>query len=179
MALFSQVNHQTFRIKHIVVGQFIGIISLTVISFIGALGLFFVPVPWIGLLGLIPIYIGVKGLLSINKSDQEEDVPIIDKQNKAAFGGATLKVAAITIGNGGDNIAIYIPLFATSNIIETVIIFITFSMLIAIWCFVGYKLTTRKLIAKQIEKNGKYFIPIIFIFLGLYILYESGAYNLL
>ena len=109
MALFSHVNHQTFRIKHIVVGQFIGILSLTVISFIGALGLFFVPVSWIGLLGLIPLYIGVKGLLSINKSDQEDDAPIIDKQNKAAFGGATLKVAAITIGNGGDNIAYLHP----------------------------------------------------------------------
>ncbi|MDX5476081.1 MAG: cadmium resistance transporter [Bacillaceae bacterium] len=179
MALFSHVNHQTFRIKHIVVGQFIGILSLTVISFIGALGLFFVPVSWIGLLGLIPLYIGVKGLLSINKSDQEDDAPIIDKQNKAAFGGATLKVAAITIGNGGDNIAIYIPIFATSNIMETVIVFITFSILIAVWCFVGYILTTRRLIAKQIEMNGKYFIPIIFIFLGLYILYESGTYNLL
>ena len=182
MALFSQVNHQTLRIKHIVVGQFVGILSLTVISFIGALGLFFVPIPWIGLLGFIPIYIGIKGLLSIKRSDEEEsleDVSLIQKQNKAAFGGATLKVAAITIGNGGDNIAIYIPIFSTSNLMETVIVFITFSILVAVWCFIGYKLTTRKLIAKHIEKNGKYFIPIIFIFLGLYILYESGTYNLL
>ena len=53
-----------------------------------------------GLLGLIPIALGIRGLLSTQ-----------DGQPKVATN--TVAVAAVTIANGADNISVYTPLFRT------------------------------------------------------------------
>lgn len=45
--------------RHIVIGQYLGIGALTTISIIGALGVSLIPHEYVGLLGLVPIYLGI------------------------------------------------------------------------------------------------------------------------
>lgn len=72
--LFSQVKTgvikkegRTVREKtkmkelYIVIGQYLGFSVITVLSIIGSLSSFFIPVSWIGLLGFVPIYMGLYG----------------------------------------------------------------------------------------------------------------------
>ncbi len=184
MAFFSQINQGTMQVKTIVIGQYVGIIVLTILSIIGALGIFFIPASWIGFLGLIPLYIGIKGLFQLNKVEEVEEIQLnissnLTNEGRGLFGSSTFKVAAITIGNGGDNIAIYIPLFASGNFLSGIIIFIVFMILVGVWCYLGYMLVRHRMMAVLIKKYGRVIVPFVFIGLGIFIMYHSGTFNLL
>lgn len=186
MTLFSKVNGESLQVKNIVIGQYLGIIALTVLSIVGALSNFIIPVEWIGFLGLIPFCMGVKGLIQLSKNEDEENnydlgsqFISISQNGNSVLISSTLKVAAITIGNGGDNIAVYIPIFASSNVINTILIVLVFLLLVGIWCFVGFKLVNNQIMANVIEKYGQIATPIVLVGLGIFILYDSGTFNLL
>jgi cadmium resistance protein CadD (predicted permease) len=122
MLFFAQTN-AVFRPKHIMVGQYLGFGALILASLPGFFGGLMVPKPWIGLLGLLPIAIGLYQL--IHQEDENEVQTIANEfQSKiklpilSALGllaPQSYQVAAVTIANGGDNIGIYVPLFAASS----------------------------------------------------------------
>ncbi len=132
LVLFSQVRTEVIRKEgravrekvmrkklYIVIGQYFGFSMIVFLSIVGSLSSFFIPVSWIGLLGFVPIYMGVKGLLSLRSYKSNE---VIDNVT-----GSLFKVASITLANGADNISIYIPMFASqtleTNIVTLVIFF--------------------------------------------------------
>ncbi|KOP70204.1 quaternary ammonium transporter [Lysinibacillus sp. FJAT-14745] len=187
MALFSQIRATkveergeavalasgSINKRHIIIGQYLGFGSLVALSIIGALSSFLIPVPWIGLLGLVPIYLGIKGLLKLRNAESDND----NKNFSAA--GSVFAVTAITFANGGDNIAIYIPIFAGQSLSENFITLIVFFVMLAVWIFLGYKLVKVPVIANVLEKYGNVAVPIVLIGLGTFILYHSGSFGLL
>ena len=62
MLLFSQVD-ATLRPKHIIAGQYLGFTVLVAASMPGFLGGFWLPKLWLGLLGLVPIGMGIRQLV--------------------------------------------------------------------------------------------------------------------
>lgn len=62
LLFFSQINAD-FRRRHIVIGQYLGFTTIVLASLPGFFGGLIVPREWIGLLGLLPITIGVKQLV--------------------------------------------------------------------------------------------------------------------
>src|SRR5436190_18003173 len=82
MTLFAQAPLTLHR-KHIITGQYLGIITLIALSLIGSLIGIFVPEYYIGLLGLVPIYLGGKKIYENikNKTDESEGFEIKDPQN--------------------------------------------------------------------------------------------------
>lgn len=188
MLFFAQVN-ATFRPRHIVVGQYLGFAALILASLPGFLGGLLIPREWIGLLGFLPILIGIKQGFSPKEDDQVQTVPYelisVDEKRSPTFTLATLvpaqtySVAAITIANGGDNIGIYLPLFATSNVTTLGITLIVFAVLIALWCGIAYRLAQLPAIAHVLTQYGHAVVPIVLISLGVFILLESKTYRLL
>ncbi len=190
MTLFSQRNSK-FRNHHIVAGQYLGIAILTTFSIIAAYGILLLPKVWIGLLGLIPMYFGIKMLVeqlrNTSTASDEAEVQDIqfnehDKNKTKRFSFLyrfispyTVKVASITVANGGDNIGIYVPFFATSSLTRILIIIIVFVILIGVWCYAGYKLAENPLVSIVLERYGHIFIPFVFIGLGVHIIYSSGT----
>ena len=88
-------------------------------------------------------------------------------------------VAIITVANGGDNIGIYVPLFASSSLTEFAIIIAVFYLLIGVWCWLAYHLTRHLIVGKIINRYGQTIIPFILIGLGVFIILESGSYKLI
>ena len=84
-----------------------------------------------------------------------------------------LTVSAVTISNGGDNIGVYVPLFANSTIAEIVVIAIIFTLLVAVWCTIGYTLVKAPLIGDPLRRYGHRILPFVLIGLGIYILAEA------
>ena len=125
---FAQKNLKRW---HVLVGQYLGLAGLITISLVGYFARLFIPHTWIGLLGLAPIAIGIKKLIDWRR---EKDQPLKKKPSAASV----LTVAAVTFANGGDNIGIYIPLFASSDLSALLITLITFGVLIGVWCVAGY-----------------------------------------
>ncbi|MBW4502078.1 MAG: cadmium resistance transporter [Scytonema hyalinum WJT4-NPBG1] len=79
----------------------------------------------------------------------------------------------------GDHISIYIPLFASSNFINLLIIIIVFIVMKGLWYAVAYLFARQPRIAHIITYSGKNAVPFILIALGLYLMYERGTFALL
>eukprot|EP01116_Phalansterium_solitarium_P014523 TRINITY_DN32230_c0_g1_i1.p1 TRINITY_DN32230_c0_g1~~TRINITY_DN32230_c0_g1_i1.p1 ORF type:complete len:321 (+),score=-19.61 TRINITY_DN32230_c0_g1_i1:161-1123(+) len=88
----------------------------------------------------------------------------------------TLKVTGATLGNGGDNVGIYIPLFAQTAGWEIAVTVGIFLIMLFIWCFAAYLLVSRPFVLKFFEKYGRYIVPFILIGLGLYIIINSHCF---
>jgi cadmium resistance protein CadD (predicted permease) len=115
---FAQVDRR-LRPKHIWMGQYLGFMVLVLASLPGFLGGYFMPRPWLRLLGILPIAIGVSALF---KSDdlavQQVNLEPLEHSPPFFLAPQTYQVAAVTIANGGDNISIYVPLFANCTLAE-------------------------------------------------------------
>jgi cadmium resistance transport/sequestration family protein len=157
----------TCSARHIVVGQFLGMSALIAISLLGALSATAIPVEYVGLLGFIPMALGVKKLT-------ERGVPetSVDRAHASRFAAARpLVVAAVTVANGGDNVGAYLPLFSTRSRQEVVILVVTFLALTGVWCLAAYRLVNHPRVGKAVRRYGRVVLPLALLALGAYILW--------
>ncbi|MBD1998008.1 cadmium resistance transporter [Leptolyngbya sp. FACHB-541] len=187
MLFFAQVN-AILRPYHIVTGQYLGFLVLILASLPGFIGGLLIPRAWIGLLGILPIIIGVSQLLNRDKPDT--DVQTLSHQPgstserspssklAALLTPQTYSVAAVTLANGGDNIGIYVPLFASCDLPMLLLILTVFFVLIGVWCYVAYRLARFPAIAHLLTRYGRAIVPFVLIGLGMFILLESKTYQL-
>lgn len=179
---FAQVN-ATFRRRHIVIGQYLGFIALLAASLPGFFGSFIIPHAWIKLLGLVPIVIGLNSLLLPDEEESLEAEVEIDQSKFVSLAGflspQTYTVAAITIANGSDNIGVYVPLFASSELETLLIIVGVFLTMVAAWCYAAYKLTRLPALVHLLTGYGSSLVPCMLIGLGVFIVKESLVLTLL
>jgi cadmium resistance transport/sequestration family protein len=176
--LFSQAN-ASFRRRHIVIGQYLGFCTLVVASLAGFLGGLILPSHWIGLLGLVPITIGLNRLFNSendSSADTESESQFSHSSTFASFlSPQAYSVAAITIANGSDNIGIYMPLFANTNFSSLLVIIAVFLVLVGVWCYATYKLTCQPAISNLLTRYGNSFVPFVLIGLGVFIILDSAS----
>lgn len=181
MLFFAQVN-TTLKIRHIVVGQYLGFTAILLMSLPGFFGGLVVPKAWIGLLGFVPIAMGVYHWRSPNQESSEIQAVTTETAKPSLIstliGAETYKVAAVTFANGGDNIGIYVPLFASSNWASLGVILTVFLVMIAIWCWIAYWLTNYPAIAQILTRYGHQIVPFFLILIGIFILLESETYKI-
>jgi cadmium resistance transport/sequestration family protein len=185
---FSQVS-PSFRRRHIVLGQYLGFTALLLISLPGYFGGLVLPKAWVGLLGFLPVWIGMSQLLK-RESDKPEVKTVSNELTfepktsmmsvlKSLLRPQVYQVAAVTVANGGDNVGIYIPLFASSSLPRLAVIIGIFLILVGVWCWVAERLTRQRAIATLLTRYGHRAMPFVLIGLGLYILADSGTLHLL
>lgn len=175
MMFFSSL---TFPVRQVVLGQFIGIGLLIAISALGSLISLVVPTYIIGLMGIIPIIIGIKNLVEIRKKNKSPSRQAMrnKKKNRSYF--SFLSVAAITFSNGGDNIGVYVPLFSKYNTVSQITTLTTvFIAMTAVWCISSYYFMNHPLVASKIRHIGNIILPFVLIGLGIYILTESFLFT--
>jgi cadmium resistance protein CadD (predicted permease) len=174
MMFFSSL---TFPVRQVILGQFIGIGLLITISALGSLISLVVPTYIIGLMGIIPIVIGVKNLVEIRKKDKSPPRQVVQvKKNKSYL--SFLSVAAVTFSNGGDNIGVYVPLFSKYNSVSQITtLTVVFIAMTAIWCIASYYFVNHPLVASRIRQVGIIVLPFVLIGLGIYILSESFLFT--
>ena len=136
MMFFSSL---TFPVRQVVLGQFIGIGLLIAISALGSLISLVVPTYIIGLMGIIPIIIGIKNLVEIRKKNKLPSRQVVQNKKKNRSYFSFLSVAAITFSNGGDNIGVYVPLFSKYNTVSQITtLTAVFIAMTAVWCTSSY-----------------------------------------
>jgi len=190
---FSEVN-RTFRPKHIIVGEILGFTALISVSLVGFLVGLIIPSDWIGLLGILPILIGVNNLrlIIIDKEDFPSNRPESKKKSSRYHGfesrrlslwdalrdRQTYKVSAVTISNGGNNLGLYIPLFASSTISNLIVIILICYLVVCIWLFMSYHLTRQPGIAIVLSRYAGKLFPFVLMWLGLRIIIDNESYKL-
>ncbi|MEG3929228.1 MULTISPECIES: cadmium resistance transporter [unclassified Microcoleus] len=177
LLFFSQVN-AVFRRRHIVFGQFLGFTALVLASLPGFFGRLIFPPDWIGMLGLLPIAIGLSRLLNSETDDSEVEAEL-EQSEKSFFSSflspQTYSVAAVTVANGGDNIGIYVPLFASNTLESLAVILGVFFAMVGVWCYAAYRLIQMRAIADTLTRYGNQLVPFVLIGLGMAILVKSGT----
>ncbi|XP_014556219.1 hypothetical protein COCVIDRAFT_26938 [Bipolaris victoriae FI3] len=159
----------------IIVGQYIGFTVITGVSLIGFAAAVGLPSEPIGFLGLLPLLLGVwkgLGVLFPKSIDEEEE----QESQRIANTKTILKVATITIMNGGDNIGTYIPLFSQVQGAAIAIYVVTYYILLGVLCLITFLIMKQKHIVHVAEKYASFMIPFLYIGLGIYITVTSECF---
>ena len=177
LMLFFAKRKSRKDIINIYLGQFLGSVSLILLSLLFAFVLHYIPSKEIlGLLGLIPIFLGLK-VLFLGDSDGEAIAKEgLRKDNKNLI----FLVAMITFAScGADNIGIFVPYFITLNLADLIVALLTFLVMIYLLVFSAQKLAQVPSVGETLEKYSRWFIAVVYLGLGIYILIENNSFNIL
>lgn len=160
--------------RDIYIGQYVGSVALIVISLFFAFVLNYVPEKWIlGLLGLIPIYLGIKVAIY---DDCEGEKRAKKELNEKGLSKLVGTIAIITIAScGADNIGVFVPYFVTLSVTNLFITLFVFLILIFFLVFTAQKLANIPGVGEIVEKFGRWIMAVIYIALGLFIIIENDT----
>jgi cadmium resistance protein CadD (predicted permease) len=162
-----------FTSSQIVLGQYLGMGSLMVVSLAGSLVTLLLPHSLIGLIGLFPIAIGIKELLELRKKENEDDKMTSKKLQRKKMQMPFLTVATVTF-SGGEEIGIYTALFATNNDVVAIITLVSAVMVLTmLWYLLANYLVKRSSLADRFRRIGDRILSFVLIGLGIYILAET------
>ena len=177
LMLFFAKRKSRKDIINIYLGQFLGSVSLIFLSLLFAFVLNYIPSKEIlGLLGLIPIFLGLKVLLLGDSDGEAIAKDGLRKDNKNLI----FLVAMITFAScGADNIGVFVPYFTTLNLANMIVTLLTFLVMIYLLVFSAQKLAQVPSVGETLEKYSRWFIAVVYLGLGMYILIENNSFNML
>jgi cadmium resistance protein CadD (predicted permease) len=150
-------------------GQYAGFAVLIAASLAAAAGLALVPLHWLWLLGLVPLGLGLGKLATAIRAHRSGQ-----QASPAAVSGLT-GVTGLTIVNGGDNLSAYIPVFRTSSAAEIAVIIAVFLAGVGLYCLASVRLSGHRAVIQAVQQWGQWIVPVVFILIGFYIFYKTGA----
>jgi cadmium resistance protein CadD (predicted permease) len=163
LIFFFSLTKKAFTKREVLLGQYLGFLILLLMSTLGYLGTLVIPQAWIGLLGLVPFFRGLNELHKrfFNKketpSDQKDSLSSslfsspFDRVFARMLNARVSTIAVLTIGNGSDNLSVYIPLFAHSTPVQVGVFLILFLLLVGVWCILGYTISHLPGIAQVLD----------------------------
>ncbi|HFI0361611.1 TPA: CadD family cadmium resistance transporter [Streptococcus suis] len=177
LMLFFAKRKSRKDIINIYLGQFLGSVSLILLSLLFAFILNYIPSKEIlGLLGLIPIFLGLKVLLLGDSDGEAIAKDGLRKDNKNLI----FLVAMITFAScGADNIGVFVPYFTTLNLANLIVTLLTFLVMIYLLVFSAQKLAQVPSVGETLEKYSRWFIAVVYLGLGMYILIENNSFDML
>ena len=177
LMLFFAKRKSRKDIINIYLGQFLGSVSLILLSLLFAFVLNYIPSKEIlGLLGLIPIFLGLKVLLLGDSDGEAIAKDGLRKDNKNLI----FLVAMITFAScGADNIGVFVPYFTTLNLANLIVTLLTFLVMIYLLVFSAQKLAQVPSVGETLEKYSRWFIASVYLGLGIYILIENNVFDML
>lgn len=177
LMLFFAKRKSRKDIINIYLGQFLGSVSLILLSLLFAFVLNYIPSKEIlGLLGLIPIFLGFKVLLLGDSDGEAIAKDGLRKDNKNLI----FLVAMITFAScGADNIGVFVPYFITLNLANLIVTLLTFLVMIYLLVFSAQKLAQVPSVGETLEKYSRWFIAVVYLGLGMYILIENNSFDML
>ena len=177
LMLFFAKRKSRKDIINIYLGQFLGSVSLILLSLLFAFVLDYIPSKEIlGLLGLIPIFLGLKVLLLGDSDGEAIAKEGLSKDNKSLI----FLVAMITFAScGADNIGVFVPYFTTLNLANLIVALLTFLVMIYLLVFSAQKLAQVPSVEETLEKYSRWFIAVVYLGLGIYILIENNSFDML
>lgn len=177
LMLFFAKRKSRKDIINIYLGQFLGSVSLIFLSLLFAFVLNYIPSKEIlGLLGLIPIFLGLKVLLLGDSDGESIAKDGLRKDNKNLI----FLVAMITFAScGADNIGVFVPYFTTLNLANMIVTLLTFLVMIYLLVFSAQKLAQVPSVGETLEKYSRWFIAVVYLGLGMYILIENNSFDML
>jgi cadmium resistance protein CadD (predicted permease) len=179
---FGQARRHAGRYR-VVAGQYLGFAGILGVSVLTAVGAGLLPESVIPYLGLVPLALGLRAGWSLWRERRNAQVSsggTTDHRLRAAAHPepGAFSVAAVTFANGGDNLGVYVPVFANADGEGLLTYTIVFIVLVGIWCAAGWYVATRPLVAQMLSRWAHLLLPTVLVSIGLVILIEGDAFGL-
>lgn len=160
-----------FRAADIVVGEYVGISVLILVSVVGSFVALVLPPMAAGLLGLVPLGIGASRLTKTLRGGRGNGAP----PPRRMTGSGVVTVASVVIANGVDNVLTYTPLFATARPSQMPAIIALFLAMTGLWCAAARALARHRIVGQPLSRFGAVFLPVMLMVLGASILFRMSA----
>ncbi|TCK20261.1 cadmium resistance transporter [Pseudonocardia endophytica] len=168
---FARVAGNRRGVPDVVVGQYLGFAGILAGAVVGALAAGLLPESVLPYLGLLPLLLGIRAARAAWRERHDTG----DESGPGDGDVGILTVALVTLANGGDNIGVYVPVFATAGTAGMITYVVVFLVLVGVWCVAGRFLATRPPVARTLARWGHVILPVVLIGIGLIILIEGGA----
>jgi cadmium resistance protein CadD (predicted permease) len=161
----------------VVAGQYLGSLALVVLACGLASLMLGVPGDYVGLVGVMPVLIGIGKLLQwVRRANgQGTNAAGASPGQRPHRGSSIWMVATVAIANGSDNLAVYVPLFAGRPRAQVTAIAAVFVAMIGLWCAVGLWLVSHRVLGGPIRRYGHLLLPWVLILIGISVIVEHGT----
>ena len=159
----------------VVTGQYLGSLALVALACGLASLMLNVPRAYVGLVGVMPILIGIGKLLQLTRKGEGEGAEAGGVSTSRNRGSSVWMVATVAIANGSDNLSVYVPLFAARSRPQTVAIAGVFIVMIGLWCGLASWLVSHRLLGGPIRRYGHLLLPWVLILIGVSVIVENGT----
>jgi cadmium resistance protein CadD (predicted permease) len=174
------------RARRIAAGQVVGFVILVAGAAAGAVVLFEFSPAEVGLLGFVPLAIGLRGVFGLLRPTGEDPAPTRKRRTRKrrkgrrpaterAVGRSLTAGALVTIGAGGDNLAVYIPLIreaGRTNLASLGVVFVVGEVAVTMVILAaGRHPRARALMAKL----GALAVPLFLCGIGVLVLVSAGT----
>jgi len=154
-------------------GYFAGMTLIAVITImIGEVGEF-IPLAYLGLLGVIPMMMGLLALWKLFRHSEAEAVESKFAGNSAL--AIFFALIAIQLSNGTDTIITFSTLYADSSDPSDYIVLPTFYAMVTIFSGLAYYSVRHPKLSQSLSRYGQYITPFILILVGFYILSNTAS----
>ncbi len=183
------------RAHRIAAGQVIGFAVLVAVSAAAAAVLFEFSTAVVGLLGLVPLAIGVRGLVGLAHARPDAEVEVDVGQaggarrrwpwrggtrgERRAVGRSFTAAVLVTVAAGGDNLAVYIPLFrvgGAANVGALVAVFVVGEVLVTWIVLTGGRHPKAREVMLRL---GHLAVPVLLCGIGVLVMVQAGTFSLL
>ncbi|KAA1015910.1 cadmium transporter [Paraburkholderia panacisoli] len=184
----------------VIAGQCAGSLVLIAGSILFAALLMHLPSGYTGLLGLLPIGVGLSqawerlgpGVAQRTKAASDEAHASTGAKKSRASAASTalsnaasstrassfLTVAGVAIANGSDNLAVYVPLYASHSPSENALISLVFVVMTGVWCAAAVWLVEHPLLGAPIRRYGTALLPLILLAIGVSVIARNDTLRL-
>lgn len=132
-----------------------------------------IPLAYLGLLGVIPMLMGVLALWKLFRSSQTQELESTYAGNSAI--AIFFALIAIQLSNGTDTIITFSALYADSADPSDYKVAPTFFAMVGIFSWLAYYSVKHPRLGHFLVRYGQYVTPFILIFVGFYILSNTAS----
>jgi cadmium resistance protein CadD (predicted permease) len=158
------------RARRIAAGQALGFVLLVVVAAATAVALFEFSTRTIGLLGLVPLALGLRGLLARRRGQGPA-------RGRGQAGGGFFTAILVTFGAGADNLAVYIPLFKVGGITRLGVTAAVFVAGEAVLTLLILRAGAHPRLRDAAARIGAVATPVLYCAIGLLVLWEAGTFS--
>ena len=153
---------QKYRLKIVIIGYSISVLLILLLSYIiGFTLLKLFPEWFLGILGIVPIYLAFH--------DDDAD----DKKEKYQLGILDVILTYFSTCLGC-NLSIFLPILISEDIVNFIYTLVFIVILTAIVTVIIKSIMNNNFVTKFMEKYGEITMKICYVFIGVYVLFDSG-----
>jgi cadmium resistance protein CadD (predicted permease) len=167
LVLVGLFSSGRLRAAQIAIGQFLGIALLVAASVAAARLAVAIEARYVALIGVVPIALGIRHLFGARRDVEAQT------ESKARSIAGVLGVAATTIANGGDNLGVYTPVFATMATRGLALTCAVFAAMVALWLLAARWLVAHPLTGAWLRRASPIGTPLVLIVLGAWIVWRG------